>query len=131
MLNKKYLPAIILSFFVSSQAIAKLDLSSTVNCTYRVGQILDKDEANNVTNNKPLNWTFNGLLSEAPLFVAGGDTGAVFAVKIAEGIVIYLPDAVGTSTFSIWDTGESFWSKQTRLLGGVPYSQHFLGSCVN
>lgn len=130
MLKFKYLLAIFFGFIVSTKALASIDLSSTINCTYQVGQILDKDEAANVTNKKPLNWTFNGLLSKKPLFVAGGDSGDVIAIKMLQGVIIYLPDQIGTSTFTIWKSGESFWSKQSNILGAV-YSQHYLGTCMN
>jgi hypothetical protein len=121
---------VLLCFIVSTKAIASIDLSSPINCTYQVGQILDKDEAVNIKNNKPLNWTFNGLLSKKSVFVAGGDSGDVIAIKMREGIIIYLPDQIGTSTFTIWNTGESFWGKQSNVLGSM-YSQQYLGICVN
>ena len=118
------------SFILSFSAFADIDLASTVHCTYQIGQVLHKNEAKNVTNKTPLNWTFNALLSEKPIFVAGGDTGEVTTIKMEEGIIIYQPFLFGTSTFTIWLTGESFWSKQANLLG-TKYSQHFLGSCEN
>jgi hypothetical protein len=114
----------------SANVFSGIDLSSTVNCTYQTGQVLHSEEAKNVTNKTPLNWTFNSLLSDKPIFVSGGDSGEVIATKMEEGVIIYLPYSVGTSTFTIWSTGESFWSKQSNLLG-KKYSQHFLGSCEN
>lgn len=118
------------SLFLSFAAIAKVDLSSTVNCTYQSGQVLDKKKAENVKNPRPLNWTFNGLLSKKPIFVSGGDTDEIITVSMKNGIIIYLPHSIGTSTFTIWITGESFWSKQSNVLGYI-YSQHYLGNCEN
>lgn len=127
--NKHIAIAFVISI-TSTSAFAKIDLSATLNCTYQKGQILDKNTSDNVTNSTPLNWTFNGLASKNPIFVSGGETGRVIAIPIETGIIIYLPSDVGTSTFTIWSSGESFWGKQTNLLGSV-YSQQFIGSCEN
>ena len=130
MLKIKHLYLVIISFIISVDAIAEINLSTTVSCTYQSGQILDKKEAKNVESSYPLNWTFNGLLSKKPIFVSGGDTSAVIAIPIDNGIAIYLPSSAGTSTFTIWETGESFWSKQVNIVGNA-YSQQYLGTCEN
>jgi len=111
-------------------ALAEINLSTTVGCTYQTGQILDKKAAENVKNSIPLNWTFNGLLSTKPIFVSGGDTGKVIAIPIDNGVIIYLPFSHGTSAFTIWTTGESFWNKQSNVLGDI-YSQQYIGTCEN
>lgn len=130
MLNLKQISLSIIALVLTSPVLASLDLSATVNCTYHTGQMLSKSEATNVNNSTPLKWAFNGLKSEKPIFVSGGDTGKVHPVPIESGVIIYLPYPVGTSTFTIWSTGESFWSKQANIVGTV-YSQQFIGSCVN
>ncbi len=92
--------------------------------------MLTKKESESLTNSTPLNWTFNGLGSENPIFISGGDTGNVMPMPIENGIVIYLPYSTGTSVFTIWDNGDSFWGKQANLVGTV-YSQQFIGKCLN
>src|SRR5690606_18397207 len=72
----------VIASLISTAAIAELNLSATLSCTYQKGQFLDKNESTNVTNSTPLNWTFNGLSSDKPMFVAGGDTGSVFAMPM-------------------------------------------------
>jgi len=128
MLKLKYILLLTIAF--SSPAIASLDLSATINCTYQKGQMLNKKESKSANNSKPLKWSFNGLKSKKAIFVSGGDSGSVITVSIENGVVIYLPYPVGTSTFTIWSTGESFWNKQANIMGTV-YSQQFIGSCVN
>jgi hypothetical protein len=126
----KLLLGVVTAALVSSPAMAELNLSATLNCTYQKGQFLDKNESTNVTNSKPLNWAFNGLSSEKPVFVSGGDTGSVFAMPMNEGVIIYIPHPTGTSVFTIWSTGESFWGKQSNIVGRT-YSQQYIGSCQN
>lgn len=118
-----------ISIIFSSSCLAKINLSLTVNCTYQKGQLLTNEKSENVTNSKPLNWTFNSLMTDKSIFVSGGDTGSVLSIPIEDGVIIFLPFATGTSTFTIWESGESFWGKQASLSG--TYSQQFIGSCQN
>tara|TARA_R110002072_G_scaffold277623_1_gene439355 strand:+ start:539 stop:931 length:393 start_codon:yes stop_codon:yes gene_type:complete len=117
-------------FIAATDVFASLDLSSTLNCSYQRGQILDKDSAENVHNSTPLNWTFNNLNTKSGMFMAGGDSGEVMALPVFGGMAIYIPDKAGSHSFTIWSTGESIWNKQNNLLGTV-YSQQYFGSCIN
>jgi len=119
-----------LSFVFSDLAFSNVDLASTVHCSYQNGQMITEEESKNLSNPVPLNWTFNGLLSDNPTFMSGGDTGAVFVVAIESGLAIYLPSTGGTSTFTIWQTGKSIWGRQNNLIGTI-YGQQFLGGCEN
>jgi len=126
----KQISILLVSLVLSTSAYASLNLDTTINCTYQKGQFLTKKEASNVSNSTPLKWTFNGLNSKKPIFVSGGDTGRVLPTTIKDGVVIYLPSSGGNSTFAIWRTGESSWSKQAKVAGTV-YCQQFIGKCVN
>ena len=116
--------------FISLQVTAQIDFSATVHCSYKKGQYLSLDEAENVTNSKPLNWAFNNLIGKNPIYISGGDTGELIAIPVEQGVIIYLPYGTGTHTFSIWNNGQSFWAKQTNLLG-VINAQQYIGSCQN
>lgn len=126
----KLLFGVVAAVLISFPAMAELNLMETLSCTYQKGQFIDKSESTNIINSKPLNWTFNGLSSEKPMFVSGGDTGSVFAMPMSEGVIIYIPHSTGTSVFTIWSTGESFWGKQSNIIGRA-YSQQYIGSCQN
>jgi hypothetical protein len=115
---------------ISRNVYADIDLKISLHCTYQKGQFLSKKEAENVDNSVPLNWTFNGLASDKPMYVAGGDSDQILVVAIENGYSIYLPYQIGAHSFSIWKTGESTWNKQSNLAGTVN-TQQFLGSCSN
>ncbi len=110
--------------------LADLDLSSSLHCTYQRGQFLSKDEAENVKNSTPMNWTFNSLSADSGMYISGGDSGEVMAITIENGMAIYIPYKIGTHTFTVWKTGESIWNKQSNLIGTVN-SQQYLGNCKN
>jgi len=109
---------------------AEIDLTSSLHCTYQRGQYLSNNEAENVNNSRPLNWSFNSLASDKAMYISGGDTGEVIAIPIENGVAVYLPSKIGTHTFTVWKTGESIWNKQSNIVG-IINSQHFLGSCKN
>ncbi|MGL6001541.1 MAG: hypothetical protein ACRCZ4_05495 [Plesiomonas sp.] len=117
-------------YLLSLPAIAQIDFSVTVHCTYQKGQFLSKDEAENVTNSKPLNWAFNNLSGEKPIYISGGDSGELITIPIEYGVLIYLPYATGTHTFTVWNNGQSFWGKQSNLVGNIN-AQQYIGSCQN
>ena len=124
--NLLALTLVLLSLPVFSQ----VNFSASTHCTYQKGQFLSKTEAENVTNSKPLNWTFNGLSGSKPLYLSGGDTGEVISVPLESGIIIYLPYPTGTHTFTVWNSGQSFWAKQSSLAGNIN-AQQYIGSCAN
>ena len=123
---------IILSIFcfLSFPVVAQIDFSATVHCSYQKGQFLSKEEAENVTNSKPLNWAFNNLSGKKPIYISGGDSGELIAIPIELGVLVYLPYATGTHTFTVWNNGQSFWAKQTNLVGNIN-AQQYIGSCQN
>jgi hypothetical protein len=77
-----------------------------------------------------LKWTFYGLSTAKPMYVAGANTGELLVVPIVNGYSIYLTYQIGAHLFSIWKTGESTWNKQSNLAGTVN-TQQFFGSCSN
>ena len=92
--------------------------------------MLTNDESKNLENPVPLNWTFNGLLSNKATFMSGGDSGEIMVVSMDNGVIIYVPSEKGTSSFAIWKSGKSVWGKQANLFGTI-YGQQFIGGCVN
>ena len=121
---------ILLLAFCSTNVYANIDLSLTVHCKYQKGQFLTPNESENITNSKPMSWTFNGVLTNNPMFMSGGDTGSVLSHRIENGVSIYLPSELGSQSFTIWSTGESFWNKQYAILGNAS-SQQYIGTCTN
>jgi len=119
----------ILTIF-SFHAAAEIDISKTVHCTYQKGQALTDKESENIVNSVPLKWTFNALLTDNPMYVSGGDTGNVFAVTITQGVGVYLPDNSGTHSFTLFNSGKSFWNKQMGILNMIS-SQQYIGTCTN
>lgn len=107
-----------------------LNLALTTQCSYQKGQWLSSSEAKDIHESRPLNWTFNNLTGEKPMFMSGGDSGEVFVVPLADLLIVYLPSPVGTHAFTIWKTGESFWNKQGAIFG-TKRSQQFIGTCRN
>jgi hypothetical protein len=109
---------------------AQIDFSATIHCSYQKGQYLSNDESENVNNSRPLNWAFNNLSGETPIYISGGDSGQVITIPLDSGMIIYLPDAVGTHTFTVWNDGQSFWAKQINLIGSLN-AQQYIGTCAN
>lgn len=121
---------ILIAVLFSMPVFAQVDFSATTHCTYQKGQFLSPKESENVTNSKPLNWAFNNLSGEKPVYVSGGDSGEVITIPLELGVIIYLPYATGTHTFTIWNNGQSFWAKQSNLIGNIN-AQQYIGSCAN
>jgi hypothetical protein len=121
---------LIIFFLISKNVYADIDLTVSLHCSFQKGQVFTIKEAVNITNSIPLKWTFYGLSTDKPMYVAGADAGEVLVVPIDNGYSIYLPYQIGAHLFSIWKTGESTWSKQSNLAGTVN-TQQFLGSCSN
>jgi hypothetical protein len=121
---------LIVFFLISKNVYANIDLTVSLHCSFQKGQLLTKKEAKNVTNSVPLKWTFYGLSTDKPMYVAGADSGDILVVPIDNGYSIYLPYQIGAHSFSIWKTGESIWNKQSNLVNTVN-TQQFLGSCSN
>jgi hypothetical protein len=122
--------SLIVFFLISKKVYADIDLTVSLHCSFQKGQFLTKKEAKNITNSVLLNWTFNGLTTDNPMYVAGGDSGDILVVLIENGYSIYLPYQIGANSFSVWKSGESTWNKQSNL-AGVVNTQQFLGSCSN
>ncbi|MGH1541267.1 MAG: hypothetical protein ACRBHB_12645 [Arenicella sp.] len=109
---------------------AEVSFSETLHCEYQKGQVLSKSESENVKNSTPLKWTFNGLRTDKPMFISGGDVKPVVAVEVNGGFSIYSPYASGAHSFTIWSSGESYWNKQSNLIGNIG-SQQYIGTCTN
>ncbi len=115
---------------VSTYTLADIDLTASLFCTYQNGQYLNNVRAENVQNSTPLNWTFNGITSDKPTYIAGGYAGEISVVPIENGYSIFLPYKIGSNLLTIYKTGESTWNKQSNLFG-VVNTQQYLGSCRN
>ncbi|EPJ47754.1 MAG: hypothetical protein OFPII_10050 [Osedax symbiont Rs1] len=87
----KFISIAILVLITTSQALAEINLSTTVHCSYQNGQIIDKNTAKNLNNSVPLNWSFNSLSTATGKYMSGGDSGEVMTIPISDGVVIYLP----------------------------------------
>ena len=130
-MNRIVLTIIFSQFLVvSSIALADVDFSETLHCEYQKGQILSKSESENIKNSTPLKWTFNGLKGEKPVFISGGDVQEVVATPLKGGYSIYSTYRSGAHSFTIWLSGESYWNKQSNLIGNTN-SQHYIGVCTN
>lgn len=124
--------SLLVLLFVSTEnsVLADIDFGQSVHCEYQTGQIMDKDTAKNVKNSTPLVWVFNGLETKNPIFISGGDSGSVYTQNMVGGIAIYFPHSYASSSFTIWQWGESFWAKHSNLLSRT-LSQQFIGKCEN
>jgi len=125
---RKFILPILLTF--SLNAFAEPDLSQSIHCTYQKGQVLSDKESVNITNSTPLKWSFNGLLTENPQYMAGGDSERIFSVTINEGVAMYLPDLSGSHSFTVFKSGKSFWNKQWGIMGEIS-TQQYIGTCTN
>lgn len=115
---------------MSTLTFAGVNFSETLHCEYQKGQVLSKNESESVNNSTPLKWTFNGLKSDKPMFISGGDVQEVVAIAVKGGFSIYSPYDSGAHSFTIWSSGESYWNKQSNLIGNIN-SQQYIGTCSN
>lgn len=117
-------------YLLSASVLAQIDFSGTVHCSYQQGQFLSESKSESITNSKPMKWAFNNLSGDKAIYVSGGDSGEVITISIDLGVLIYLPYATGTHTFTIWSNGQSFWAKQTNFVG-IINAQQYIGECHN